>query len=200
MASEHWDKRYREGETPWDTGVVNGHLPQVLQERDIDPCRALEIGCGTGTNAIWMAQQGFDVTAVDLSGEAIERATKKAEEAGARCRFLADSATTMEIEGDGFGFAWDFGCFHVFDTLWARAALAANVARHLAVDGIWLSVISSADGGPRDSGPPRRTASEILAAVEPHLEIVELRAERYQAGSSEGFEAWRALMRKRREW
>ncbi len=200
MASEHWDRRYREGETPWDTGVVNGHLSEVLQEHGIVPCRALEIGCGTGTNTIWMAQQGFDVTALDLSGEAIQRARRKAKEAGVRCRFLAASATTMAIEGDGFGFAWDFGCFHTFDTPWAQAALAANMARHLTVDGLWLSVISSADGGPRDNGPPRRTASEIVAAVDPHLEIVELEAVRYQPGSSEAFEAWRALMRKRREW
>ena len=200
MAGEHWDKRYVDGDTPWDTGIANDHLADVLKERGIEPCEALEIGCGTGTNAIWMAQQGFEGTAVDISGEAIKRAEEKASEAGVRCRFVAASATTMDVGDSRFGFAWDFGCFHSFDTPWDRSTLAANMARHLTQDGIWLSVISSADGAPRDGGPPRRTASEIVAGVEPHLELVALEALPYQPESSEAFEAWRALMRRRREW
>ena len=62
MADMHWDKRYLDGETPWDSGTVCGHLQAGLQDFGIEPCRALEVGCGTGTNAIWLAQQGFDVT------------------------------------------------------------------------------------------------------------------------------------------
>ena len=64
---EHWEERYRKGETPWDTGHPSTELQRVIREEKIRPCRAIELGCGTGNNAVWLAQQGFDVTAVDLS-------------------------------------------------------------------------------------------------------------------------------------
>jgi len=48
---EHWDTRYREGDSPWDTGQPSGELLRVLREERIAPCRALELGCGTGTGA-----------------------------------------------------------------------------------------------------------------------------------------------------
>src|SRR5262249_51359976 len=84
----HWDERYAKGETPWDTGQPSSELRRVLPEISLRPCRALELGCGSGTNAVWLAQQGFDVTAIDLSPLAVERARRRAEAAGARVRFL----------------------------------------------------------------------------------------------------------------
>ena len=200
MSHEHWDKRYLDGETPWDGGNVSAHLPAVLQDFDIRPCKALEIGCGTGTDTIWLAQQGFDVTAVDISGEAIQRAEQKAAKAGASCRFVVASALEMEIEGGSFEFAFDRGCFHTNPTAWDRSAFAAKVARHLTDGGYWLSLIGSTDGAPRDSGPPRRSVLEIAAAVEPHLEIAELKATRFAPEEDTSAEAWRCVMRKRRQW
>jgi|GEM_PF-4856403 len=99
MTEGYWETQYREGKTPWDTDEVNGHFPAAVAEFGIQPCAALEIGCGTGTNAIWFAQQGFDVTAVDVSEEAIRQAEQKAAIADVRCRFIAACAMTMEIEG-----------------------------------------------------------------------------------------------------
>ena len=200
MAEGYWEKRYREGDTPWDTDEVNGHFPSALREFDIQPCAVLEIGCGTGTNAIWFAQQGFDVTAVDVSEEAIRRAKEKATKAGVCCRFIAACAMKMEIEGAPFGLAYDFGCLHVYHTPWERSAIAAGVARHLSDDGLWLSVLGSADGPPREGGPARQTAQAIVTAVEPHFEILELRAVRLDPASDTSAEAWRCLMRKRRRW
>ena len=55
------------------------------------------------------------------------------------------------------------------------ATFAARVADHLAPGGIWHSLIGSTDGPPRDDGPPRRSAADIMAAVEPRFEILELR-------------------------
>ena len=200
MSDERWDKRYLDGETPWDSGTVCEHLPTALQDFGIGPCKALEIGCGTGTNAVWLAQQGFDVTGVDISGEAIRRAEEKVEKAGASCRFLVASALEMEIEGGPFGLVFDRGCFHTNNTAWDRSAFAASVARHLTDDGYWLSLIGSTDGAPRESGPPRRSVLDIAAAVEPHLEIVELKATRFSPEPGGSPESWRCMMRKRRQW
>ena len=197
MADNYWEKRYLEGDTPWDSDAIARTLPAVLQEHNIQPSAALEIGCGTGASAIWLAQQGFAVTAVDVSKEAIRRVRQKAAEAGVRCRLIVACAMKMEIEGDPFEFAYDYGCLHVYHTPWHRSAIAAGVARHLADNGLWLSVLGSADGPPREGGEARQSALGIVAAVEPHFEILELKATDLDTAPDL---AWRCLMRKRRQW
>src|SRR5437764_15318752 len=78
---EHWENRYRE-RPPWDTGRVSAELERRLVQFPIPRGRAVEFGCGTGTNAVRLAQQGFDVTAIDISPAAIASAAAKATEAG----------------------------------------------------------------------------------------------------------------------
>src|SRR3954465_10927550 len=77
-----WDERYEKGETPWETGQPSSELQRVVAEAPIRPCRAVELGCGTGASAVWLAEQGFDVSALDLSPFACERARRRADEAG----------------------------------------------------------------------------------------------------------------------
>src|SRR5262249_31139609 len=84
-----WDERYRTGDTPWNTGRPSTELVRVVTEDQVAPCRAIDLGCGTGTHAVWLARQGFDVTGVDLSPAAVERARRQAEAAGVAVRFLA---------------------------------------------------------------------------------------------------------------
>jgi len=76
-----WEQRYETNELPWDSGRADGNLSAALERYDIAPCRVLELGCGTGSNAIWLAQQGFDVTALDISEVALERARQAAKRA-----------------------------------------------------------------------------------------------------------------------
>ena len=77
--SMHWNERYEKDNTPWETGQPSSELQRVLAEFPIRPCRAVELGCGTGANAVWLAQQGFEVTALDLSPLAIARARNRPE-------------------------------------------------------------------------------------------------------------------------
>ena len=83
-----WEERYREGTTPWDSGLPSKELQRILTEQEISDGRALELGCGTGTNAVFLAEQGFDVTAVDCASLALERARTKADDAGVRVRWV----------------------------------------------------------------------------------------------------------------
>ena len=82
--TEHidWNDRYRDGNLPWDTGRPSSELQRVLSRNAIQPCRALELGCGTGTNSVWLAQQGFEVTGIDVAPLAVERAEERAHAAG----------------------------------------------------------------------------------------------------------------------
>ena len=116
---------------------------------------------------------------VDVSPLAIDKARAKATAAGAAaraCRFEVLDFLAAEPAGGPFDFVLDRGCFHIFDDDAVRARFAARVAAALAPGGQWLSLVGSTEGPPRDVGPPRRTAREVMAAIEPVLELVELRS------------------------
>jgi SAM-dependent methyltransferase len=79
-AAEEWDAKYRErGDSMW-SGRPNGRL--VLEVADLVPGSALDVGCGEGADAIWLAQQGWAVVAIDVSAVAVDRARAAASAAG----------------------------------------------------------------------------------------------------------------------
>ncbi|MFH1731620.1 MAG: class I SAM-dependent methyltransferase [Planctomycetota bacterium] len=192
-----WDERYRTGDLPWDTQRHDKHLERVLAEHSVEPCAALEIGAGTGSNAIWLAQQGFRVTALDLSSVAVDAARKKASRAGVGVEFVAADILTDAIPNTPFGFAFDRGCFHSFAEPGDRAAYAQAVADCLAEGGLWFSLIGNADGPDRETGPPRRSVRDIADVVEPLFEILSLEAAHFDSDQPEPAPAWACLMRKR---
>ena len=89
---------------------------------------------------------------------------------------------------------FDRGCFHVFDEPDERQRFAAQVAAALASEGLWLSLIGSTEGSPREVGPPRRSAREVTLAIEPALEIVELRSAEFRGSNAK---AWFCLSQQR---
>ena len=194
---ERWEERYRTGSTPWDIGRPDFNLTDMVTEKPIRDCKALEIGGGTGSNAVWLAQQNFSVTATDVSEIAIQKAKERASDSGVKCVFLVSDFLNDEISGAPFGFVFDRGCFHSFDSDEERKQLAENVDWHLEKDGLWLSLIGSTDGPPREVGPPQRSARDIVIAVEPYFEILSLSSSHFDSESLEPPRNWVCLMRKR---
>ncbi|HET7369720.1 MAG TPA: class I SAM-dependent methyltransferase [Gammaproteobacteria bacterium] len=198
MPHPDWNESYATGEAPpWDTGEPNEYLVEFIRSRAVKPGRALDIGCGTGTQSIWLAGQGFSVVGVDVASLAVEKAQAKAADAGADCRFEVRDFLNDEITGGPFDFVFDLGCFHIFDLHSDRARFAAQVAALLAPGGCWLSLIGSTEGPERDSGPPRRSARDVMDAIEPQLAIVEFRAIEFHANLPEPPAAWFCLSRAR---
>jgi SAM-dependent methyltransferase len=189
-----WNESYASGQLPWDTGQPEPLLIEFVTSGGIAPAPTLEIGAGTGTNAIWLAERGFDVIGIDLSPLAVERARAKMKERALSCRFAALNFLAAPPPGGPFQFVFDRGCFHVFDEPDERQRFAVNVAAALAPGGLWLSMIGSSEGPRRDVGPPRRSACEVMLAIEPVLEIVELRSTEFR---DHGAKAWFCLSRRR---
>ncbi|WP_030435469.1 class I SAM-dependent methyltransferase [Actinoplanes subtropicus] len=80
MSDEHaWDARYQESHRIWSG---NPNVALVAEVAGLKPGRALDLGCGEGADAVWLARQGWQVTAADISGVALERAAEHAAEAG----------------------------------------------------------------------------------------------------------------------
>lgn len=189
-----WNESYASGAPlPWDTGTPDPLLVEMIESGAIAPGRALEIGCGTGTNAIFLAQHDFTVLGVDISEVAVNKARAKAQGA---CRFeVVDFLAAAPADGP-FDFVFDRGCFHVFDDERERARFAQNVATTLVEHGLWLSLIGSTEGPAREEGPPRRSAREVMNAIEPALEIVQLRSAEFIAHEKR-LKSWLCLSRQR---
>ena len=105
---------YRAGRPPWDTGVTPPELVALVEGCGaLPPGRALELGCGTGTNAIYLARHGWDVVAVDLIDQAVYRARAKAAAAGTAVRLLCGDATQLdELDVPGpYDLFFDLSCY-----------------------------------------------------------------------------------------
>ena len=123
-----WEERYATGELPWDSGRPSEQLVSLVSGQLVQPCPAMEVGCGTGTNAVWLAQQGFTVTGFDLSSTAIEDARAKAEAATVQVTFVSLDLQKDAWPGSDYGFVFDRGCFHSFHTVPEREIFSERVA------------------------------------------------------------------------
>jgi SAM-dependent methyltransferase len=191
---DHFRQAYPEGSAPWDIGKPDFNL---ITTTPIAPCKALEIGCGTCDNAIWLAQQNFDVIGIDISEIAIEKARDKAATANASCIFAVLNILKDHIDGAPFGFVFDRGCFHTMDSAEQRQSFAIQVQSHMEENGLWLSLIGNADEQRLGEGPPKLTARDIVSAVEPYFEILSLVSSNFEAHLPAPPGAWVCLMRKR---
>lgn len=191
------EERYKTGDTPWDIGKPDFNLIEVVTWRPVAGCKALDIGCGTGDNSIWLAQNGFRVVGTDTSGIAIEKAKAKALNALVSCDFRAVNFLSDDVEGGPFGFVFDRGCFHLFGFDYERKKFAENVASNLEENGLWLSIVGNADEHRAIPGPPQRTAANIVLAVEAYFEILSLTVTHFGSNHPNPPRAWRCLMQKR---
>ncbi len=127
--------RYWRGRTPWDTRVTP---PEVMAYiATAPPGRALDLGCGTGTNAITLARRGWQVTAVDFVPGAIRAARKKAAAAGFRIDFHRASVTDLSTIHGKFDYALDIGCLFGLSAE-ERVKYAANLAERVRPDGWYM--------------------------------------------------------------
>lgn len=108
-----YELRYLLGNTPWDTNTSPPELLEFLQREP--PGRAIDVGCGTGTNVLTMAEYGWQATGVDLSQRAIWAARRKARRSGHSVKLIRGSATCLtELSGvrGPYDLALDLGCMH----------------------------------------------------------------------------------------
>jgi SAM-dependent methyltransferase len=106
---------YHLGLTVWQRSTPPADLVALLEGPSaIRPGRALDIGCGTGTDTAYLATHGWDVTAIEMVPKALAAARRTATAAGVAPRFIEGDITRMHDlgAGDGYTLLLDFGCFH----------------------------------------------------------------------------------------
>lgn len=202
MEMTDWNQRYIDVDTPWDSGLPSEGLSGFLQKHCLKPSRVLELGCGTGTNAIFLAKAGFTVTAVDLSEAALQQARKKATQAEVSINFVQADVTALPDIGPPFPFVFDRGTYHVVRTINLKG-LQNTLERVVESGGIYLVLAGNANEiGPPEKGPPRVTASELCTDLEyDKFDLISLEETHFHGIKIEGKEytplAWKAVLRRR---
>jgi SAM-dependent methyltransferase len=110
------------------------------------PGRALDLGCGTGTNVVYLARHGWTAVGVDFVGRAIAKARRRARSAGVSCTFLVADVTRLDVAGS-FDLALDLGCLHSIPVA-GRAGYASGLARLVRSGGTYLLYAFAPGAGP----------------------------------------------------
>src|SRR5437879_13227560 len=119
---------------PWDTGITPPEVERFVASHA--PGRAIDLGCGTGTNAVYLARHGWSAVGVDFAGRAIARARRRARDAGVSCTFVVGDVTRLEVTGP-FDLTFDLGCLHSIPVS-GRAGYASGLARVVRSGGTYL--------------------------------------------------------------
>lgn len=108
----HWNQRYETQNTPWNSGLPSQELQRVIVEQNWQPGRLLELGCGSGTNAVFLAKQGFEVTAVDFAPLALQQGATLARELGVEVHWVCADVCGLILDAPPFDYVFDRGCYH----------------------------------------------------------------------------------------
>lgn len=194
---ERWDSSYRrEDRAAWDIGRPSNELVKAVEGGTLAPCRAVVLGCGTGTNAIYLAQQGFDVTGIDIAPTALGRANEKAERAGVKVRWiLADVTAPPELTP--FDLVYDRGCYHGVRRQNAVGYVAS--LRQLTRPGTKVLILAGNANEDRHYGPPRVKESEIRGDFSQDFDFQWLKETHFETmtAGEEGALAWSILLRRK---
>jgi methyl halide transferase len=190
-----WDAMYREGTPSWESGIPAAELVRVLDEGTVPRGTVLEIGCGTGADAIYLVKRGFEVTAVDSSPTAVERARVRAERDDVLPRFvLADIFEFAQCAGQ-FDFVYDAGLYHYIRPTDLDAYL--DVLWRVTRPGSFYLTLAGAKGDPQEGGPPKVSKRQVYSDLGRLFEMVHLRHCRLESPDrKDGYLAWSCLMRR----
>jgi SAM-dependent methyltransferase len=153
---------YRLGAPRWDTGVTPPEVVSVLEGTAVSaPGRALDLGCGTGTNVIYMAQHGWKAVGVDFSPIAIQQARQKAKDTPGATFVEGDVSKLSHLGIQGpFDFVLDIGCFHGLSDH-SREDYVKEVARVTRPGGLFMIWAIASDRRPFLPGLPTTQDKEI---------------------------------------
>lgn len=170
----NWEELYQEQEVesmPWFNPNLDPDIEKSLTKLNVTTGNVLDIGTGPGTQAIILAERGFQVTATDLSQTAIKKAAAKVQGRGLNINWQQDDILNSKLPGE-FDLIIDRGCFHVFPP--ESRQTYVNVVSSLLKSPGYLLLKCFSHLETREGGPYRFTPEEIGEIFSSKLQIVSL--------------------------
>jgi len=193
ISKSHFEELY-EGTPPWDIGRPQLAITR-LEEAGRFGKNVLDVGCGTGENALYLAAHDHEVTGIDASATAIERARRKAEERGLDVRFERHDALRLGRMRRFFDSVIDCGLFHVFSDT-QRLSYAESLAAALKPGGRCF-ILCFSEAETRTGGPRRVSADEIRSAFTDVWTVESIEPAQLEANLWETpIRAWLATLRR----
>jgi SAM-dependent methyltransferase len=202
MAGQPWDASYHDGPAPWDIGRPQPAVVRLASAGGFAGA-VLDVGCGTGENALHIASLGLSVLGVDVAETALEIARNKARAAARKIdaidvEFTAADALQLERLGRRFQTVLDCGMFHTLDDDDERTRYVASLAS-VTEHGGTLYVLCFSDAGP-DTGPHPISQDELRAAFKRNngWDIAAIKPERTHTRfhGDHGAPAWLATIKR----
>ncbi len=176
------------GIPPWDIGRPQKEFIRLAEDGEISG-RVLDVGCGTGENALYLAHLGYEVWGIDAVPSAIKKATEKAKKRGISINFLVCNVFKLELLQKKFDTIIDCGLFHVISDE-ERPIFATSLSSALLPGGKYLMLCFS-EHEPGSYGPRRVTQAEIRAAFSKGWKINYIREAEFETMfDAEGVKAW----------
>jgi SAM-dependent methyltransferase len=190
-----WDASYHDGPAPWDIGHPQPAIAR-LASKGAFAGTVLDVGCGTGENALYIASIGLSIQGVDVAETALAIARKKADECGIRVEFAAADGLQLERLEHKFDTVVDSGLFHTFDGD-ERIRYVASLAS-VTKDGGTVYVLCFSDDGP-EAGPHPIGEEELRAAFKPSngWNVIAVERDRIETNFHDnGAPAWLATIKR----
>jgi len=190
---EDFDAAYA-GTPPWEIGRPQLAIARLVGEGLVRG-RVLDAGCGTGENALLLAEHGHEVVGIDSSRRAIAKARRKAEARGLTVKFLVMDVTRIDHLRLTFGTVIDSGLFHALDDA-ARSAYVRGLGQVLAPDGLYHMLVWS-EHEPGTEGPRRVSKRDIMHAFRDGWRVERVLPSCYETAADEPCRlAWLATVRR----
>jgi SAM-dependent methyltransferase len=175
----HWDNLYANetsiGSLPWYNEDLDNDLKKHLSTLNITKGRLLDLGTGPATQAIELSKLGLQVTATDISENAIARAKRMSK----GIEFIVDDILDSKLKEDSFDYIFDRGCLHVLEPS-SRQRYVSQVNRILREGGLLFLKTFSAKEPSRGGGPYRFSIDEIASVFTDRFVIDSFKETVYQ--------------------
>jgi ubiquinone/menaquinone biosynthesis C-methylase UbiE len=169
-----WDQIYRRYPIEswgWELGKPRPILVEFVEKGLIKRGKVLDLCCGAGTNTVYLAEKGFEVTAIDISRKAIAYAKEKAGHANVKIDFMIQSFVDLSFKDEQFDFVFDMGCFHHVEIV-DRPKFITGVHRVLKKAGNYLLTCFSYKNGPAWN---HFTEKQLISLFSDYFNIREIR-------------------------
>ncbi len=171
---EDWYRRRDYREMPWYSARPSPWLVRVVRQQRFRPRTSiLDVGCGTGSNVLWLARRGYSASGVDVAPTAIATARDRARRAGVDVDLRVASADALPFGRERFDGAVDNGCFHSLP-IRQRAPYVRELVRVLRPGAplllTWIPREVRTSLGP----PHRPSLGEVVSAFEPGFVFSEM--------------------------